>query len=147
MLLTLKFKSLGQPGFWFSPRCLSPTAVHSYKAWCLAFIYIAYTQMTADKWVAIGLQGRSRTSTLALNLRGWREKKAEKLPAVLSMDAAALLAGCRTCLKLFLAGRSITRNDFFYCSFGSTEPGWNTLYATLPSDHSASSKCSCKRIK
>lgn len=35
----------------------------------------------------------------------------------------------------------------FYCSFGSTEPGWNTLYAMLPSDHSASGRSSCKRIK
>lgn len=78
MVLTLKFRSLGQPGYQLSPRSLSPTAVHSYKACCLVCIYIAYTQMTADKWVAIGLQVRSRTSTQALNLRGRREKKSGK---------------------------------------------------------------------
>lgn len=45
--------------------------------------------------------------------KGMEREKAEKPPAVLSTDAAALVAGNRTCLKLFISGRSGSRNDFF----------------------------------
>lgn len=49
-------------------------------------------------------------------------KKVEKLPAVLSMDAAMLMVERRTCLSFFLeVVQELGR--IFYCSFGSTEPG------------------------
>lgn len=65
-----------------------------------------------------GQMGSNRSASeikdqhLGTEPKGMEREKAEKPPAVLSMDAAALVAGNRTCLKLFKAGRSGSRNGF-----------------------------------
>lgn len=103
LVLTLKFMSLSQSEFELSPRLLASTAMHSYKSCCLTRIYIALAEIKVVRWIAIGLSsGEIKDQHLGTEAKEMqREKKVEKLPAVLSMDAAMLMLGSRTCLKIF----------------------------------------------